>query len=44
MTVGLTLLQAKLYLALVKLESPGGGIRKISHESNIARQNVINIA
>ena len=43
MSVGLTLLQAKLYLALAKLGSSGGGVRKISHESNIARQDVYRI-
>jgi sugar-specific transcriptional regulator TrmB len=43
MSVGLTLLQAKLYLALAKFGNSGGGVRKISHESNIARQDIYRI-
>jgi sugar-specific transcriptional regulator TrmB len=43
MSLGLTLLQAKLYLTLVKLGSQGGEVRKISRESSIARQDVYRI-
>ena len=43
MSLGLTFLQAKLYLTLVKLGNSGGEVRKISRESNIARQDVYRI-
>jgi sugar-specific transcriptional regulator TrmB len=43
MSLGLTLLQAKLYLTLVKLGSQGGEVRKISRESSIVRQDVYRI-
>jgi sugar-specific transcriptional regulator TrmB len=43
MSLGLPFLQAKLYLTLVKLGSSGGEVRKISRDSNIARQDVYRI-
>lgn len=43
MSLGLTYLQAKVYLTLVKFGSAGAEVRKISQYSNIARQDIYRI-
>jgi sugar-specific transcriptional regulator TrmB len=43
MNLGLTQLEAKVYLTLVKLGDEGADVKKIAKESNIARQDVYRI-
>lgn len=40
MNLGLTNLQAKIFITLFRLGGAGEGVRKISRESNIARQDI----
>jgi sugar-specific transcriptional regulator TrmB len=43
MELGLTYVQARLYLTLVKLGNSGGEVKRICKESNIARQDIYRV-
>ncbi len=42
-SLGLTYVQAKLYLAIVRLGSIGGDVKKISRESSVVRQDIYRV-